>query len=112
MSKAHKQTYNLAKGMTHIKLAVGYFEHIYTSKDVSHRPKQIVKMVLGRLNGAINDIKFNIGVESVELLDKELESDIFVFEAIKEKLLHLDEKQRWEVESYIDKMIAKTKKHE
>jgi hypothetical protein len=111
MSQApHKQTMNIAKALTYLKLAQEYFDHIYKSKDVSHSPKQVIKGIIGRINGSFNDIKFRLGIESIELLNSELNSDLFVFESIFEKMLHLNEKERWQVEEYLDKLIEKKRK--
>lgn len=102
-----KQTYNLAKGLYYIRIASEYFDHIRTSKDVSFNSKATINRIHQKLIGAINEIKLRLPNESLKVLEREMNSDVFVFESINDKLCQLDEKERWEVEEYITNKLKK-----
>ncbi len=102
-----KQTYNLAKGMYYIRIAMGYFDHIRQSKDVAFNGKQTINRIHGKLDGAIREIRDRLMGESYQVISREMESDVFVFEAINDKLVQLDERERWEVEQFIDNKLKK-----
>lgn len=98
-------TFNLAKALYHVKNAVHYFEHIRTQPEVKYDAKHFFNLQLTRLNGIINDMTAKLTPEAAKTLRNELESDTMVFEAIQDKLVNLNEKQRWEVENYIDSLL-------
>lgn len=100
-------TFNLAKGLYHVQNARVYFEHITKQKEVKYERKHFFNLQINRLNGITSDLTAHLTTESARLLRQELESDTMVFEAIKDKMCLLNEKQRWEVENYIDKILNK-----
>lgn len=102
-----KQTLNLAKGLYFIRIAMEYFDHIRKSNDVSFNGKHTMNIIYGKLNGSINEIKMQLGDENYKVMCQEMESDVFVFESIMEKLMHLDERGRWEIEQIIENRIKK-----
>lgn len=102
-------TFNLAKALYHVKNAVIYFEHIKSQPEVKYDAKHFFNLQLTRLNGIISDMTAKLTPEAAKTLRNELESDTMVFEAIQDKLVNLNEKQRWEVENFIDKLLNETK---
>ena len=102
-------TFNLAKALCHVKNAVHYFEHIKLQPEVKYDAKHFFNLQLTRLNGIISDMTAKLTPEAAQVLRNELESDTMVFEAIQDKLVNLNEAQRWEVENFIDKLLNETK---
>ena len=98
-------TFNLAKALYHVKNAVHYFEHIKSQPEVKYDAKHFFNLQLTRLNGIISDMTAKLTPEASQVLRNELESDTMVFEAIQDKLVNLNEKQRWEVENFIDSLL-------
>ena len=103
-------TLNLAKALYHVRNAVHYFEHIKSQPEVKFDAKHFFNLQLNRLNGIINDMTARLTPEAAQVLRNELESDTMVFEAINDKLVNLNEKQRWEVENYIDSLLTTSPK--
>jgi len=103
----HQQTHNLAKAIYFTKIAQEYIDHVRKSNDVSFSGKQTMNIIHGKLTGAINEVKFRLGPEAYKFMEAELQSDVFVFESIMEKLAQLDEKGRWEIETIIENRIKR-----
>lgn len=98
-------TFNLAKGLYHVRNAIIYFEHIKSQPEVKYDAKHFFNLQLTRLNGIVNDMTAKLTPEAAQVLRAELETDTMVFEAINDKLVNLNEAQRWEVETYIDSLL-------
>lgn len=103
-------TFNLAKALYHVKNAVHYFEHIKSQPEVKYDAKHFFNLQLNRLNGIISDMTAKLTPEAAQVLRNELESDTMVFEAIQDKLVNLNEAQRWDVETYIDSLLTTSPK--
>lgn len=102
-------TFNLAKGLYHVRNALHYFEHIHASKLCTGKSRHLIGIQANKLRSIITDIKHSVTPESADILQKEMDTDTMVFESIYEKLLLLDEKQRWEIESLIDGRLRRLK---
>jgi hypothetical protein len=105
MTPTKETTFNIAKGLFHVRNAIHYFEHVKSQPEIRHEAKHFVNLHLGKLNGVLNDITSRIPTESAMALRAELESDTMVFEAINNKLCALTPEQRWEVEEFINEKI-------
>lgn len=103
-------TLNLAKALYHVRNAVHYFDHIRTQPEVKYDAKHFFNLQLTRLNGIISDMTAKFTPEAAQVLRNELESDTMVFEAINDKLVNLNEAQRWEVENFIDSLLNQSPK--
>ena len=103
-------TYNLAKGLYHVRNAIHYLEHVKNQAEVRYDRKHFVGLQINRLNGVLNDFTASLPTESAKILRAELESDTMAFEAINDKLVNLCEADRWKVEEYVDSLLKNTNK--
>lgn len=94
-------TYSLAKALHFIDLARQYFEDVQfsTEKDI----KTIFNQYIQKCNWIIFDVKSRLSNENRELLAKELEGSLDI-NAIMDKVIHLDNKQKAFIEDIIDSM--------
>jgi hypothetical protein len=95
-------TYSLAKGMHHINLAKMYFEDVRfgTNGDI----KVIFNQYIQKCDWIMDNLKHRLTDENRKNLEAEL-NDSISFEAINDKLIHLDSEQRLFLESIIDSLI-------
>lgn len=105
MTPTKETTFNIAKGLFHVRNAIHYFEHVKAQSEITFQAKHFVNLHLSKLNGVLNDITSRIPTESAKILRAELESDTMVFEAINSKLCALTPEQRWEVEEFINSKL-------
>ena len=95
-------TYSLAKALHHINLSKQYFEDVrYGTKG---EVKAIFNQYIQKCDWTISDVKSRLSNENRELLAKELE-DSLSLDAIMDKLIHLDVKQKEFIEDLITSMI-------
>jgi flagellin-specific chaperone FliS len=94
-------TYSLAKALHFIDLARQYFEDVQlgTNRDV----KTIFSQYINKCNWIIFDLKNRLSQENRENLAKELEQSLDI-NAIMDKVIHLDNKQKAFIEDIIDAM--------
>ncbi len=95
-------TYSLAKAIHFVDLARQYFEDVQlgTSKDV----KLIFSQYINKCNWIIQNLKDRLSLENREMLAKELEGSLYI-NAIMDKVIRLDNKQRLFIEDIIDSMV-------
>jgi hypothetical protein len=95
-------TYSLAKGMHHINLAKMYFEDVRygTKGDI----KAIFQQYIQKCEWIMDNLKHRLTEENRKNLQAEL-NDSLSFEAINDKLIRLDNQQRFFLESIIDSLI-------
>ena len=95
-------TYSLAKALHFIDLAKQYFEDVRlgTSGDI----KMIFSLYIQKCDWIIHNLKDRLSPENREVLAKELEGSLDI-NAIMDKVIHLDNKQKAFVEEIIDGMI-------
>ncbi len=95
-------TYSLAKAIHFVDLARQYFEDVQlgTSKDV----KLIFSQYINKCNWIIQNLKDRLSLENREMLAKELEGSLDI-NAIMDKVIRLDNKQRLFIEDIIDSMV-------
>lgn len=95
-------TYSLAKGLHHINIAKQYFEDVRfgTTKDI----KAIFNQYVLKCDWIISNMKDRLAIENKIALEQELQ-DSLTYEAINDKLIHLDNNQRAFVEEIIDNLI-------
>lgn len=103
-------TFNLAKGLYHVRNAIHYFEHIKSQPEVRYERKHFISLQLNKLNGVLNDFTASLPTDSARILRAELESDTMAFEAINDKLVSLCQSDRWKVEEYIDSLLNQSPK--
>lgn len=96
-------TYSLAKGLHHINIAKEYFEDVRlgSTGDV----KMIFNNYIQRCDWILTNMTHRMSQESREALKREL-SGSFSMEAINDKIIHLDSKQRDIIENIMDRMIS------
>ena len=94
-------TYSLAKALHFIDLARQYFEDVQlgTNRDI----KTIFSQYINKCNWIIFDLKNRLSQENREVLAKELEQSLDI-NAIMDKVIHLDNKQKAFIEDIIDSM--------
>ena len=97
-------TFSLAKSLHHINIARDYLIDVRMGTNGSI--KDLFNGYIAKCDYILNNINHRLKDENREALKKELK-DSFIFEAINDKLIYLDENQRLEVESYIENLIKK-----
>jgi hypothetical protein len=95
-------TYSLGKSLHLLKLAKDYLEDV--RRDTKGEVKLVFNSYINKCDWVINDVKTRLTRESRDILNMELE-DSFIIDAINDKLIHLDNSQRNQIESLIDSMI-------
>ena len=95
-------TYSLAKSLHHIHLAKQYFEDVRcgTNGDI----KAIFNQYIQKCDWIISNVKDRLPQENRIALSSELEGSIDI-EAIMDKLIHLDSKQKIFIESLINSLL-------
>ena len=95
-------SFSLAKGLHHINIAKLYFEDVKfsTSKEI----KAVFNQYIQKCDWILANMKDRMNPESKAVLEKELE-DSLSFDAINDKLIHLDNAQRAFIEELMDAMI-------
>lgn len=94
-------TYSLAKALLFIDLARQYFEDVQYS--TQHEIKGLFNQYINKCNWIILDIKNRLSQQNREILAKELEGSLDI-NAIMDKVIHLDNKQKAFIEDIIDAM--------
>jgi hypothetical protein len=95
-------TYSLAKGLHHINIAKMYFEDLHRS--TSGPVKQVFGQYILKCDWIYRNIYDRLGSESRESFRKEM-SDSITIEAISDKIVRLDEKERLFIEDIMDAII-------
>lgn len=100
--KFSDNTYSLAKGLHHINIAKMYFEDVRygTTGEI----KLVFNQYIQKCDWIIANMKDRLAKENRLTLEKEL-SESLTFEAINDKLIHLDNNQRNFIENIIDAFI-------
>jgi len=94
-------TYSLAKALLFTDLARQYFEDVQYS--THHDIKSMFNQYITKCNWIIFDVKNRLSQENREILAKELEGSLDI-NAIMDKVIHLDNKQKAFIEDIIDAM--------
>ena len=105
-----QETFNLYKAFVKAKQFIDYMECVLASKTITHVARHRLGLTKKRGEGILSDFKLVLGDEALNEFNNELNSDVFVYDAIFEKLSQLKEGQRWEIEKQIDKIIEKNTK--
>jgi flagellin-specific chaperone FliS len=95
-------TYSLAKALHFIDLAKQYFEDVQLG--TNGEVKMIFSLYIQKCDWIIRNLKDRLSPENREILAKELETSIDI-NAIMDKVIHLDGKQKSFIEDIIDGMI-------
>jgi hypothetical protein len=98
-------TYSLAKSLHHINIAREYLEDV--KRETKGTVKDLFNNYINKCDFIIHNMRDRLTPENREVFKQELK-DSFMIEAINDKLIHLDEHQRLEVESFIDELIKKS----
>lgn len=95
-------TYSLAKALHHVNIAKQYFEDVRfsTGKEV----KSVFNQYIIKCDWIIRDVRDRLTEESRQAIANELE-DSLSFDAIIDKLVHMDTEQRNFIEDLMDSMI-------
>ncbi len=99
---------SMAKALYYVQNAQHHFEFIKAQPSVKFKAKDFINHQINRLNGIKNDMSVHLTPESFKALQAELNSDTMVFESIKDKLVLMNQEQRWEVEAFIDNLLKPT----
>lgn len=95
-------TYSLAKSLHFIYLAKQYLEDV--RRELDGEIKMVFNQYVQKCEWIILDLKSRLSDENREILAKELEGSIDI-NAIMDKVIHLDNKQKVFVEDIIDAMV-------
>jgi flagellin-specific chaperone FliS len=95
-------TYSLAKALHFIDLAKQYFEDVQLG--TNGEVKMIFSLYIQKCDWIIRNLKDRLSPENREILAKELEGSLDI-NAIMDKVIHLDGKQKSFIEDIIDGMI-------
>jgi hypothetical protein len=95
-------TYSLAKSLHHVNIAKEYLQDI--KRDTKGPVKDLFNGYIMRCDFILNNMRDRLNPKNREILKQELK-DSFMIEAINDKLIHLDEQQRLQVETFIDELI-------
>ena len=95
-------TYSLAKSLHFIYLAKQYLEDV--RRELDGEIKMVFNQYVQKCEWVILDLKSRLSDENREILAQELEGSIDI-NAIMDKVIHLDNKQKVFVEDIIDAMI-------
>ena len=95
-------TYSLAKALHFIDLAKQYFEDVQLG--TTGEIKMIFNHYIQKCDWIIHNLKDRLSPENREILAKELEGSLDI-NAIMDKVIHLDNKQKAFIEDIIDGMI-------
>jgi hypothetical protein len=98
-------TYSLAKSLHHINIAREYLEDV--KRETKGTVKDLFNNYINKCDFIIHSMRDRLTPENREVFKQELR-DSFMIEAINDKLIHLDEQQRLEVENFIDDLIKKS----
>ena len=99
-------TYSLAKSLHHINIAREYMLDV--KRDAHSNVKNMFSNYIIKCDFILNGVKDMLSEENRIVFKKEL-NDSFLIEAINDKLIHLDQNQKLEVENFIDLIIKKNK---
>lgn len=99
------ETFALYKAFVSIRNFIHYMDFILEQKNITYQSRNMLNLSLGRGKAVIKDFTHVLGNEALEAFKKEMESDTMIYDALWDKMAQLDEKQRWEIENTIDKMI-------
>jgi len=105
MSKTNN-TYSLAKSLHHINIAREYMLDV--KRDAHSNVKNMFTNYVTKCDYILAGIRDMLSEENRIVFKKELK-DSFLIEAINDKLIHLDENEKIEVENFIDLIIKKSK---
>lgn len=95
-------TYSLAKSLHHINIAREYLHDV--RRDSEGSIKNVFNQCVLKCDWIIANFSDRLSDSSKKILKQEL-ADSFLIEAINDKLIHLNNQQRTEVESFIEKLI-------
>lgn len=95
-------TYSLAKSLHFVYLAKQYLEDV--RRELDGEIKMVFNQYIQKCEWIILDLKSRLSDENREILAQELEGSIDI-NAIMDKVIHLDNKQKVFVEDIIDAMI-------
>ena len=101
-----QDSFSLAKGLHHINIAKQYFEDFRMS--CTGDMKNTVNGYINKCNWILNDIYDRLGERTRKVYKEEL-SDSLSLDSINDKLMVLDNAQRFELEDMLD-AITKGKK--
>lgn len=99
-------TYSLAKSLHHINIAREYMLDV--RRDAHSNIKNMFNNYITKCDFILNGVKDMLSEENKIVFKKEL-NDSFLIEAINDKLIHLDQNKKLEVENFIDLLIKKSK---
>jgi hypothetical protein len=98
------QTYYLAKGLYHIRIAKDYYEMLRVES--SFAVKQMLSLYINKLQWLIDDIYVRLSEENRQEFKKELiKGDVIFFDAIGEMLIHLSQDKRAMVEDFVKALL-------
>lgn len=98
-------TYSLAKSLHHINIAREYLEDV--KRETKGPVKDLFNSYINKCEFIIHSMRDRLTPKNREVFKQELR-DSFMIEAINDKLIHLDEQQRSDVENFINELIKKS----
>ena len=98
--KFQDNNYYLAKGLYHIQIAKDYYEMLKNAKAAG------VNNWLNKLNYLTNDVLTRLTKENADWFREEvIKGDNIFFDAVSEKLMHLNPKQKEQIELIVNSMV-------
>ena len=102
--KLQDNNYYLAKGLYHIQIAKDYYEML--KLDTNYTAKSFLNNWLNKLNFLTNDVLTRLTKENAEWFREEvIKGDNIFFDAVSEKLMHLNPKQKEQIELIVNSMV-------
>jgi hypothetical protein len=103
--KFEDNNYYLAKGLYHIQIAKEYYEMLRL--DAKYSAKDFLNNWLNKLSFLTNDVLTRLTKENADWFRNEvIKGDNIFFDAVAEKLIHLNPQQKQQIELIINGMIA------
>ena len=103
--KFQDNNYYLAKGLYHIQIAKEYYEMLRL--DAKYSAKDFLNNWINKLEFLTNDVLTRLSKENAEWFRNEVvKGDNIFFDAVAEKLMHLNPEQKSQIELIINAMVS------
>lgn len=94
-------TYSLLKALHHTKIAMEYYEDL--SKGYEKGAKELILHFANKCKWIIDNVRHRMPADMVSEMDNDLTDSLFL-DAISDKVIHFNEKQKEDLEMIIDMM--------
>lgn len=98
-------SYSLLRAMYHTKIAMEYFEDVANGYEAS--AKHLMKSYALKCGWILDNIKHRLPQETIDSINTDMRDSLFL-DAIEEKIIHFNDKQRESLEVIVDMMYNGT----